>query len=65
LKSNVVLRGGWLYERYRSDDWGLDGVQPDTVGSVLTWGANSPDYNVSVFTLSFTYDLGKRQPADE
>jgi len=65
LKSNVVLRGGWLYERYRSDDWGLDGVQPDTVGSVLTWGANSPDYNVSVFTLSFTYDLGKRQPVDE
>jgi hypothetical protein len=59
LRRNMALRGGWLYERYRSDDWGLDGVQPDTMTSVLTWGANSPDYNISVFTLSFTYDLGK------
>jgi hypothetical protein len=48
-----------LYERFRSDDWGRDGVEPDTITSVLTWGGNSPDYNVSVFTLSFTYDLGK------
>jgi MtrB/PioB family decaheme-associated outer membrane protein len=59
LRQNMQLRGGWLYERYRSDDWGLDGVEPDTITNVLTWGANSPDYNVSVFTLSFTYDLGK------
>jgi MtrB/PioB family decaheme-associated outer membrane protein len=65
LRQNMQLRGGWLYERYRSDDWGLDGVEPDTINNVLTWGANSPDYNVSVFTLSFTYDLGKPAPEDD
>ena len=51
--------GGVLYEKYDSDDWSVDGVEPDTLNSVLTWGGDSPDYDVTVFSLGFTYSLDK------
>jgi MtrB/PioB family decaheme-associated outer membrane protein len=57
LSQQIQLRGGYWYQRYRSDDWALDGVRPDTIGSVLTWGGNSPDYDVNVVTLGFVYSL--------
>jgi hypothetical protein len=55
----IRLAAGLLYEDYNSDDWALDGVEPDTINSVLTWGGTSPDYDVTLVSLSFTYSLDK------
>jgi hypothetical protein len=57
LNPQMKLMGGWWYARYRSDDWALDGVGPATIGNVLTWGGNSPDYELSVISLRFEYRL--------
>jgi MtrB/PioB family decaheme-associated outer membrane protein len=57
LSEKIQLVGGWWYQRYRSDDWALDGVNQDTIGSVLTWGGNSPDYEVNVISFGFNYSL--------
>ena len=62
LSPRMQLRGGWLYEHYRSSDWHIDGTEPDTLSSVLTWGAASPDYEVSVIGVSFTYRLSLPPP---
>lgn len=59
LSQEMKLKGGWLYERFDSDDWSLDGVDPATINSVLTWGAAAPDYTVNVVSLSFSYSLNK------
>jgi len=52
LKKDLDLRLGYLYERYRSDDWTIDGVEPDTIPNVLTLGEESPNYSVSVYSAS-------------
>jgi MtrB/PioB family decaheme-associated outer membrane protein len=57
LSQKIQLNGGYWYQRYRSDDWALDGVQPDTVGNLLTWGGRSPDYDINVVSLGFVYRL--------
>lgn len=62
LNPRMQLRGGWLYERYRSSDWHVDGTAPDTLSGVLTWGAAAADYDVSVVGLSFTYRLDLPRP---
>jgi MtrB/PioB family decaheme-associated outer membrane protein len=55
LKDNVSLRAGYWYERYESDDWALDGVAPDTISNVLTFGQLAPQYRVHVFAASVRY----------
>ncbi|UCC14949.1 MAG: MtrB/PioB family outer membrane beta-barrel protein, partial [Gammaproteobacteria bacterium] len=56
---------GVLYEDYDSDDWGVDGVAPDTLPNVLTWGGVSPDYEVTLFSLGFRYNLGDPERRDQ
>ena len=46
------------WERFEAEDWGLEGVAPDTIGSVLTMGANPYDYDVWVFGVGFRYSVG-------
>jgi len=53
----IQFMGGVLYEDYSSDNWSLDGVEPDTISNVLTWGGTSPDYDVTLFSLGFRYSL--------
>lgn len=55
LKDDVSLRLGYWYERYDSDNWMLDGVAPNTIPNVLTFGEQSPEYNVHVIALSVRY----------
>jgi len=55
LKDNVSLRAGYWYERYDSDDWALDGVTPDTIPNVLTFGQLAPQYRVHVIAMSVRY----------
>ena len=64
FRPRMTFEAGWLYERYRTDDWSLDDVQPDTIGSLLSFGANSPDYDVSVFSIKFNYRLENNGAGD-
>ena len=55
LKTNLSLKGTFIYEHFDSTDWSIDGVNPDTIPNVLTMGATSPTYNVHVFMVSMRY----------
>jgi MtrB/PioB family decaheme-associated outer membrane protein len=50
----------YLYEKFESDDYALDGVEPDTVSNLLSLGADSYNYDVSVFYLSMRYQLSPK-----
>jgi len=54
LKTDFVLR----WESFKTADWALDGVLPDTLPNVLTMGATSYDYDMLVFGVSFRYLTG-------
>ncbi len=56
--ARIRFMSGVLYEDYSSDNWAVDGVEPDTINNVLTWGGTSPDYDVTLFSLGFRYSLG-------
>ena len=47
----------YMYENFESDDYALDGVEPDTVSNLMSLGADSYDYDVSVFYLSMRYQF--------
>jgi MtrB/PioB family decaheme-associated outer membrane protein len=51
----IVVRAGYRAERYSSTDWQLDGVTPTTLGSVLGTGAVSPQYDLGMLTIGFSY----------
>lgn len=55
VKDDVSLRLGYWYEYYKSDYWPVDGVAPDTIPNVLTFGQQSPKYNVNVIAISVRY----------
>jgi MtrB/PioB family decaheme-associated outer membrane protein len=46
------------WERFEMEDWGLEGVAPDTIPAVLTMGASPYDYDVWVFGVGFAYRVG-------
>jgi len=54
-RETTTFRFGYWYERYRSTDWALDGVQPATVSNLLSLGADPFNYDVSAFLVSFVY----------
>jgi len=58
LALDVSLR----FESFETSDWALDGVEPDTISTVLTLGADSYDYSVWVAGLSFRYLIGATKP---
>jgi MtrB/PioB family decaheme-associated outer membrane protein len=45
------------HENYDSEDWYIDDLGPDALLSVLTLGAVSPDYNVTVLRLLASYEF--------
>jgi MtrB/PioB family decaheme-associated outer membrane protein len=45
----------YLFEKVRSDDWSLAGVDPSTVGNLLSMGADPFNYEANVIYLSFRY----------
>jgi outer membrane receptor protein involved in Fe transport len=55
LDARWSLNAGWRWEKYDADDWAKDGVGPGTISNVLTFGAETLDYNVNVFLVGFTY----------
>ena len=56
LDINLSLR----YESFQTKDWAIEGVEPDTIRTVLTFGADPYDYSVWVFGVSFRYLIGER-----
>ena len=51
----MSLRAGYWYERYDTNTWMLDGVTPDTIPNVLTFGEQPPQYHVHVIAMSVRY----------
>ena len=43
------------HERYRSTDWAIDGLGADGIPSILTFGAVSPDYDVTLIRTQAVY----------
>ncbi len=55
LQKNMSLKARYRVEKYRADDWALDGVAPNTLANVILLGETSPDYRVHVITFSLGY----------
>ena len=55
LRENLSVTASFWHERYKSQDWRLDGVQPATVPSLLTFGVQPPQYSVNVVRLALRY----------
>lgn len=55
LKDNVSLRADFWHERFDSANWMLDGVTPNTIPNVLTFGEVAPKYRLNVIRLSVRY----------
>ncbi len=51
FKERLSARFRYQYERYHSRDWTIEGVTPTTIGSILTFGENLPNYSQQVLWL--------------
>jgi len=57
LNEKWGLRVAYLIERYATDDWSIDGVNPSTISNVLALGIYSPHYVVNVISASAQYSF--------
>ena len=55
MKENLTLHAAYWYEHYNTKDWMLDGVNPDTIPNVISFGEDSPNYNVHAVMMSVRY----------
>jgi MtrB/PioB family decaheme-associated outer membrane protein len=55
LRDDLTLHAAYWYEHYNSKDWMLDGVEPATIPNLLSFGEDSPDYNVHAVMMSVRY----------
>jgi MtrB/PioB family decaheme-associated outer membrane protein len=63
LNDRVDLRLALRYEDYSSSDWALQGVEPATIPTVLTLGADPNDYDVILASFSVRYYFGRAAKA--
>jgi MtrB/PioB family decaheme-associated outer membrane protein len=49
------------YESFKTSDWAIEGVEPDTISTVLTLGADPWDYDTWVVGVGFRYLIGPRK----
>ena len=47
-----------IYQRFKADDWALKDVDPDTIATVLSLGADPYDDEQVLFSLGFRYKVG-------
>ncbi|MDJ0758203.1 MAG: MtrB/PioB family decaheme-associated outer membrane protein [Woeseiaceae bacterium] len=59
LEITATLR----YEQFSADDWALQEVEPATISTLLTLGADPYDYDLWVFGVGFRYRFGDRDIA--
>ncbi len=55
LTANMALKLQYWFEKFRSTDWAVDDVAPNTLANVITLGEDSPDYRVHVVMVSLAY----------
>ena len=55
LKDNLWLNGGLRHERYTAADWRVDGVVPGAVQNLLTLEQQTPDYKITLVSVSLRY----------
>jgi len=55
LQENLFLQLDYQYYDYKSDDWAWNGVQPDTIGKVLTFGQGNPNEQINYVGASVIY----------
>lgn len=53
----LAIRGAVWQERLKSTNWAVDNVSPSTIPNVLTLGETSPNYKVSVGSLTVRYSF--------
>ena len=51
------IRFDYWHERYRTQDWALDGVAPATIVNALMLGITSPNFTVDQLSVSYRYDF--------
>jgi MtrB/PioB family decaheme-associated outer membrane protein len=57
LQKDVTLKMKYLFERFRSTDWAVDGVLPATLANVIGTNQVSPRYSVHVIGVSVAYQF--------
>ena len=60
---DLSLKFGYLFQKYRANDWALEGVSPDTVPNLLSLGAEPQDYSNHVFFVGVKYQFDSRAAA--
>lgn len=55
LQDNLTLIGNYWYERYDAKDWRVDGVMPNTVPNLLSFGEQAPNYRVHMVRVAVRY----------
>ena len=55
MRENLAVQLDYQYYRYKSDDWAWNGVQPDTIGKVLTFGQGNPNEQINYVGASVIY----------
>ena len=45
MRNNYSLQVRLYYEQYKSADWALDDVKPDSIGNLITLGLVDPSYS--------------------
>ncbi|MDH4040719.1 MAG: MtrB/PioB family decaheme-associated outer membrane protein [Gammaproteobacteria bacterium] len=55
MQENLFLQLDYQYYDYKSDDWAWNGVQPDTIGKVLTFGQGNPNEQINYVGASVIY----------
>ena len=55
LRESLSVTASFWHERYRAQDWRLDGVAPATVPSLLSLGIQPPQYSVNVVRVAMRY----------
>ena len=61
----LSLKLGYLFQKYNSDDWALDGVSPDTVPHLLSLGADPQNYSNHVVFIGVKYLFDSRSGAGQ
>jgi len=60
LTERLDLALSWRYETFDSADWALQGIEPATLPTVLSLGADPYDYDVNYVSASVRYYFGAR-----
>ena len=55
MQENLFLQLDYQFYDYKSDDWAWQGVQPDTIGKVLTFGQGNPNEQINYVGASVIY----------